>query len=1060
MADAVGVVVRERLLPRLHAAVTHRLTVVVADAGFGKTELLEQWLRVRHRDAAHLVRPGQRDVSGIATALVDALRGPSPDAAAQLALVISARPHEPEALAGMLCSALAAQPGFPVLLVVDNAHTLGGPAQRLLAALVRQAPATLHLLVLTRQELPFTTERLPDPVQRFDATDLGFDDEEMTKLVISVVGDDEHVPAVRAFLGRWPAAVRMAAEKLAQVPADRRTSELVRLRTHGERGLLELAHEVINGESDRNRRLAQVVAPYDAFSAELAEALGCESAKETVEELANRGILVRLGFDGVQYYAFPRLLREFVRATQQLSAEERPQLVRTAGQWFEEHGQPEGALRCALDLQDSPWMARLLARHGRDLVASGRDARVLAALPLVADEDRDAALDELEGSLFDDRGDHVRALALYERAAARPGDPSPSLAYRTGYLHYFRGNLDRALVAFRSARPDPGSADAVVLSAWQATVLWAQGEPALAQQLADEALDLAQQIDDPRALAAAHTIRAMLHAHRGERPQSHAHYDDALRNAELSGDVLQIVRIRNNRAAAFIEESRLDEALPELEVAIELAQAAGLTFYLSAALTNRGEVRFHKGQYDGAVADLERARELDRVAGTSSSATRIYLGHVYRHRGYANAARVAYDQVLAAGHSTGDATLIVPSLCGLAQLLAEPEPARAHELVSEALTYDAGVNNVLLLATAGWVAHARGDAEAATGYATQAREEAVARRDRLGEAEALVLLALCDPARALDLLAAAQQLLTDGGAPVWLARVRLEQARRMPPAEAVAVVREVADLAATLGARNLADRAAALLHDLDAGDHAAPVEVLTLGGFRLRRAGRVLGAGGWPDEGAPALLKRLTSVPSLRWTRAAAQRSLWPTAQADEGALLLSQAVDDLRAVLDPEGALGPEHFVVLGETVSLHHVEVDVHAFLEESQRGLAGDDALLRRAESRYSGDYLEEHPGESWAVRLREEARGRYVEVARALTAAAVRDGEFDAAARYSRRVLERDPYDEGAHLALVAALVASGRSAEARSCYSAYVMRVDELGLEAVPWAQVSATVPAA
>ena len=63
---------------------------------------------------------------------------------------------------------------------------------------------------------------------------------------------------------------------------------------------------------------------------------------------------------------------------------------------------------------------------------------------------------------------------------------------------------------------------------------------------------------------------------------------------------------------------------------------------------------------------------------------------------------------------------------------------------------------------------------------------------------------------------------------------------------------------------------------------------------------------------------------------------------------------------------------------------------------------------------------------------------------------------AAARYSRRILERDPYDEGAHLTLVAALASSGREQEARSCYATYATRLDELGLEAVPWASVNQT----
>ena len=1065
MVDGGVVVARERLVERLHAAVTHRLTVVVADPGFGKTELLEQWLAARHEDAAVLVRPEQRDVSGIAAGLAAALRTHHPEGTARLGLAVSGRPSEPEALAGVLCDELAARPTVHLLLVLDNAHLLAEPAQRFLESLIRQSPSTLHVLLLTRQELRFSVDRLPDPVQRFDGTDLGFDDAEMSTLMRRVVGDDQHAAAVRAFLGRWPAAVRMAAEKLAQVPPDRRTSELLRLKTHGERGLLELAQEVIGAEPEANRRLAQVLAPFDAFTPDLAEELGCEGAREAIEELVSRGIMMPVGVDEVPYYTFPRLLREFVRATLPLDAAERPGLVCRAGGWFQRNGQPEAALRCAMDQNDSIWVAELLRAHGRELIERGKDERIERALALVRPEDRDADVDEVEGALHDARGDHVQALHWYRLATERRGWASPWLAYRIGFLHYFRGNLGEALAALRSATPEPGSAEDAVLKAWQATVLWAQGEPEDAQPLASEALRIAQDIEDPRALAAAHTITAMLHGHRGERRDSGEHYDLALHNAERSGDVLQVVRIRNNRAAARLEESDLDAALPEAEVAIELAQATGVQFYLSAALTNRGEIRFHQGQYDAAMADLEKARELDRAAGISSSATRIYLGHVYRHRGYANAARIAYEQVLAVGRSTGDATLIVPALCGLAQLLADTEPGHARELVTEALSYDSGVNNVGVLTAAGWVAHAHSSWAEASRYADLAREEAASRHDRLGEAEALHLLAVSDPVLREDdpRLARAAQLLEEVRAPVWLARVRLEQARRMPAERGLAVVEEVNRLAAALGARSLADRAAALARDLDTSDRVAHVEVLTLGGFRVRRSGKALGPAEWPEESALALLKRLTSVPSLSWTRAALQRSLWPGMPMDESQPLLDKAVDQLRATLDPSRDFGLEHFVVFrGDALALRSVEVDVHAFMSESTLGLASpaEHDLLRRAEARYAGDYLEEHPGASWAAMLREEARARYVEVARSLALIAVREGEYEAAARYSRRILERDPYHEGAHLSLIAALDASGRTQEARSCYATYAMRLDDLGLEAVPWDLVAETVVAA
>ena len=44
----------------------------------------------------------------------------------------------------------------------------------------------------------------------------------------------------------------------------------------------------------------------------------------------------------------------------------------------------------------------------------------------------------------------------------------------------------------------------------------------------------------------------------------------------------------------------------------------------------------------------------------------------------------------------------------------------------------------------------------------------------------------------------------------------------------------------------------------------------------------------------------------------------------------------------------------------------------------------------------------------------------------------------------------PYDEGAHLGLVAALVAAGRHGEARRRYGFYAAKMEEIAVEAAPF----------
>ncbi len=1052
-----GMLARPRLQRRLNEARHHRLTTIVADAGFGKSVLLAQWLASADLQGVVVVRPVGKDLHSFAGALVAAVERHAPEEGARLQLLVGSGRSDvddrPGALAALVCASLANLTDLEVVLVLEDAHGLQSAALRFLERLCRQAPATVHLLVASRTALPFPTQRMTDEVLSLTGADLRFDRAELSQVLQDVLGDDAETDRVRRLTGGWPAAVRLAAAVLARHPAPERAAQLQRLTSQGGAVVAELARQVLETETDQMRRLSQLMAPYDGFCAELAETLGCHDPATTLADLAARGIVVRLGFDRFQYYAFPRLLRDFLRQQLPLSEGERPVLMRAAATWFEENGQVEGALRCLMDLRDGAGTARVLREHGLALFAANRGARVAAAFEVLSPADLDPALNELTGLVQEARGEVTGALASY-RAASRDALTS-RLAWRTGTLLYQQGELEEALRIL--AVPDlPSTADDAILLAWRATVLWARGEVDQARAAGVPALALAERLGDDRALAATHTALGLLAAQSGDREANREHYEIALVHAERAGDLTHVIRIRNNLGSHLLEEGELEAALAQLEVAIDLAEAGGHRFYLSLALANRGEVRLHLGQLDAATVDLETALEIERSAATKhTSSALVHLGHVYRHRGYATLSRRSYEDAIAAGRETGDVNLLVPALSGLAQLLRDSDAELARQLAEEALSFDQGLGRVGALLAAGWVALAAGRDDEAGMLAREALREADLRRDRLGRAEALHLTVQVEadgPAEDPRLTEAAG-LVDQTGAQVWRARIGLTQARRLPVLTAQPRIAQIEQLARSLGARALADEAAALSRELDRARGHGHLEIRTLGGFRLRRDGQLVGPSGWPDESARALLKRLAVRSRAPWSMSDLARSLAPGAAVED----VKKAVTEARLVLDLQQRFGEQHFVrVIGDLVELQNVDVDVHLFLDESARGLARSDRdLLRSAEARYGGEVLEEHPGEQWVLALREEARGRYVEVSRALATEALHSGDPEAAGRYGRRILERDPYDEQAHVVLVAALHAQGRQPEARRSYTAYVQRLEELGLEAVPWGQVTA-----
>src|SRR4029079_3172785 len=92
---------------------------------------------------------------------------------------------------------------------------------------------------------------------------------------------------------------------------------------------------------------------------------------------------------------------------------------------------------------------------------------------------------------------------------------------------------------------------------------WRRGDADACRVDSARAFDIATRAGDPQALAAAHTVLAMLAALEGDRSGNEATSLRALDYAQQAGDVLQLVRVRTNRGSRHVEECSYEEALSE-----------------------------------------------------------------------------------------------------------------------------------------------------------------------------------------------------------------------------------------------------------------------------------------------------------------------------------------------------------------------------------------------------------------------------------------------------------------------------------------------------------------
>ncbi len=245
-------------------------------------------------------------------------------------------------------------------------------------------------------------------------------------------------------------------------------------------------------------------------------------------------------------------------------------------------------------------------------------------------------------------------------------------------------------------------------------------------------------------------------------------------------------------------------------------------------------------------------------------------------------------------------------------------------------------------------------------------------------------------------------------------------------------------------------------HEVQAG-----VAVHCLGAFRMFHDGDLVPLTAWQSKKARTLLKILVSRRGRATTREFLMDALWPDDDPAAVARRLSVALATVRVVLDPDKRHPPEHFVIGDKDavrLDLRHLPVDVEQFLEAATTGLGslarGDpgsaEQELTAAADLYAGDFLLEDLYEDWSVPLRDEARTTYVAVLQALAELAESAHAVDAGVRAHVRILEVDPWNEGAHLGLVRVMERAGRHGEARRYFQSYSSRMEEIGVPVEPF----------
>lgn len=380
------IVSRERLVRRFHSVRERALICVQGPAGFGKTSLLARmrrewlatgacaaWLSLDEDDEA------SRFVEALLFTTYTALGRPTPIRAVEQALCSGVEPRE--AIAALLGE--LAQAATPIALVLDDVHLMPpAVASELLPYLAFNLPPNVHLVMGTRQRLPFATSDLLVHGQfaSFDASDLAFRLEETRELLHARFGDRvdaDTVARVHERVEGWPMGLQLV---LVYVEKEANPIGALRRVAATGSGLDSLFADVILPRLDpATVAFLASVAPLEQLQAHLCAAItGRRDCAELLERLRTETPLLS-AVEGNEWLRLHSTCRgALMRRFDELAKADRLAVHWRAAEWLHAAGMLERAAHHALAAERTDtayaWIAQALyglATSGR--VAAARD---------------------------------------------------------------------------------------------------------------------------------------------------------------------------------------------------------------------------------------------------------------------------------------------------------------------------------------------------------------------------------------------------------------------------------------------------------------------------------------------------------------------------------------------------------------------------------------------------------------------------------------------------------------------------------------------------------------
>lgn len=1049
---------RDRLLSLIHQSARKKLTAIVAGAGYGKTTLAAQavgswstrtvWYRLDESD---------RDLVTFIGYLVAGIRKHFSEfgAATLQCLADNHNPNnERQALITTILSEIEQFVQQNLIIVLDDFHSVNECTQieQTVEALLRDLPSPIHLILTSRSDPSLPLSRL---LSMREATvireeDLSFDHREIEQLGSEVFGFSlgrANVDTICCKMGGWVAGLILLCHSLrGQAPEEmeNRLSHLIGSKRAIFSYLEENVYRALSSEQ-KNFVLKTSILPRinAAFSDRF---LSIAHSRDILRYLEVNHFFTSALDEERQWYSYHQLFRDFLMSIlrEQWDHDFIKKLHRDAAIVMEDCGEEDEAVRHYLSAEEFERACVLLEHVGRRLFAEGRFQLLSSYLDRIPTSSLVAHpwISYLQGQLLGLCGKPQSAIEKYCQAMdcfleRHEEEGIQTCLLDLGLIHFQTGNLKTAREKFQHLlgrdHLDPGVRIEVLgYQIYLSSCFWEMDD---ADRCFDNAMDsLGELVDDELR----HRCLVWIYTYRAFRFLFSLDFAKAIETAEFARGISPDSESKRYPLGCYLLlpiaylglrlYSRGYEIAQEgLSIIADGSSKTGMTAsaWHSPRLSSRGvrERGFPETltpwllAYSAAnAAELGMTGEALEAAGESLKCFHklgCRVGEAYCYSVLSRAHLKSGNRVAAGQWARSGIEAIkgltIPRIEGMLRfnvaesLIMEGEIDEALHFIiaADRDVKDAWVNSLIQVS--------RSMEDGLDGLQRLLRSlKSFGRQlfDPLAILEKHRIIVPLLKVLARGALRPRIMELAAGLRPEAAAKLTLHQANSNP------IIREVASL---LSKELVAPSPPDLM-------------ICLLGRFHVRCGSREIPPARWKSRKARTLLQYLASCRSRGYlNKELLMELLWPEEDPTLTSKRFHVALASLRKTLEPHMVRGtPSSYLRrIGDSYALDLGKggwVDIENFTTELKRAREASDpekALSRflKAESLYSGDFLEEDLYSEWCCELREKFRKDYLYVTKRIVAHYEHHGNYDQGIEYAEKHLQIDRYAEDIYRSLM-------------------------------------------